>query len=142
MRLRGGHLHHKAVDPHADGCLRQRTAQSVDVVGFGEFDEALQIIAVDAQIARAAWRLRRLRGERVQFFKRKRNDPAGPVTAVHQTADHPELVNLFDRVAAFAEGIATRAGKPVAALPHAQGVLRETCVALDRGNAERNARSN
>jgi hypothetical protein len=126
----------------ADRCLRQGAAQSIDIVGFGELDEALQIIAVDAQIARAAWGLDRLRGERVQFLKRKRNDPPGSVAVVHQPADYPELVNLFDRVAALAEDITPRAGKSVAALPYAQGVLRETCVAFDRGNAEHNARCN
>jgi hypothetical protein len=69
--------------------------------------------------------------------RRQADDLARPVAGVHQAADHAQLVDLLDRVDAFAEGIARGRGEAVAALPHAQRVLGQPGVALDRRDAER-----
>jgi hypothetical protein len=62
---------------------------------------------------------------------------AGPMTGVHQPAQHAQLVDLIDRVEPLAEGITPGVRKAVAALPDSQRVFGQTGVTLDRGNRSR-----
>ena len=48
----------------------------------------------------------------MQLFQRQRNDAAGPVAGIEQPLDDAQLLDLFERVGAFARRIALGVGKP------------------------------
>ena len=61
---------------------------------------------------------------------------AGALALVHQALDQAQVLDLLGRIDAFAERIAQGLREAVAPLPDAQGVLAESGVALDGGNAD------
>lgn len=119
------HAHQRVPQP-ACVLAAQQVEPGVDILGLRRgFPPRLHL----------ARRLRRSgRRQREQAFQRQRNNLAGSVSGVDQPADVPQPGEVVVGVAALALRVAPGLRKPVAALPHPQGVLAQAGVALDIGN--------
>ena len=64
------------------------------------------------------------------------HDLAWPVSGVHQASNQSQPLDLLNRIVPLPEMVPQRGWKPIAPLPHTQGVLRQAGVAFNCGNAQ------
>src|SRR6185312_16879287 len=71
-------------------------------------------------------------GKRIELVEGQADDLARAHADIHQPLDRAKLRGFRGSVLTLAVVVARRPGKTVAALPHAQHILREAGLALDR----------
>src|SRR6266536_2912770 len=74
--------------------------------------------------------------ERIELVERLPHELPGPQARVHQSLDRAQPRELVAGILAFGVLVATRTRKAIAALPDAQHVFRQPCLALDRADVE------
>jgi hypothetical protein len=129
------------------GLLMARTplspAQRLDLVALDQIEVPLQVLVLGHRLVHRSRRDRRaggLGGELLESLDGQRDDLARAVPGVHQTAQHPELVDLLDGVDPLPELVAIRVGKSVAPLPDPERVLGQPGIAFDRRDGARQGR--
>ena len=135
---RRSNIEHKALKAQTQQRLGERAAQHFGLARANQRQELADIGRGDARCGglRRCGRRRQtlLAAKQQQGMHRQMDQFAGSMAGVHQPAQHPQLVDLVDRVKSLAESITPGVGKAVAALPHPQRIFGQAGIALDRGN--------
>jgi hypothetical protein len=76
----------------------------------------------------------------LELFLREGHDLSRPMTGIHQAPNRSQSIDLIHWINALAKLIPLGDWKPIASLPHTEGVLGQAGVSLDSGDAQKDGR--